>query len=50
MEGGVRFIDQPEGLWSLAKTALYKIAFHGGMTNIWSSLMTYQRRVPSQGV
>jgi len=40
MEGGVKFLDKPAGLWSLAKKALYKIAFHGGVTDMWSSLMT----------
>merc|ERR1712203_641449 len=40
LEKGVMHIERPGGLMGLAKKALYKVAFHGGFNNIWSSLMT----------
>merc|ERR1719347_1141112 len=40
LEDGVKYIDSPGGVMGFVKKILYKIAFHGGVTNIWSSLMT----------
>merc|ERR1712192_212097 len=40
LESGVMHIDRPGGLMGMAKKVLYKVAFHGGFNNIWSSLMT----------
>jgi len=40
VEGGLHYIDHPEGLYGLAKKTMFKVAFHGGMSNMWSGLMT----------
>lgn len=40
IEGGLHYIDHPEGIYSLAKKTMFKVAFHGGVTNVWSGLMT----------
>lgn len=40
IEGGLHYIDNPEGLYGLAKKTMFKVAFHGGVSNVWSGLMT----------
>jgi len=40
IEGGLHYIDNPDGLYGLAKKTMFKVAFHGGMSNVWSGLMT----------
>jgi len=40
IEGGLHYIDKPEGLMGLAKKTMFKVAFHGGMSNVWNGLMT----------
>merc|ERR1711997_965744 len=40
IEGGLHYIDNPEGLYGLAKKTMFKVAFHGGFSNMWSGLMT----------
>jgi len=40
MEGGLGYIEKPGGLMGLAQKTLFKIAFHGGFSNIWKSIMT----------
>jgi len=39
VEGGLQYMDQPEGLLGFAKKSLFKIAFHGGLTNVWGGVM-----------
>jgi len=40
IEGGLHYIDDPDGLMGLAKKTMFKIAFHGGFSNVWSGVMT----------
>lgn len=40
IEGGLHYIDKPEGLMGMAKKTMFKVAFHGGFSNIWGGLMT----------
>jgi len=40
VEGGLHYIDNPDGLYGLAKKTMFKVAFHGGFSNMWSGLMT----------
>merc|ERR1719297_412570 len=40
IEGGLHYIDNPDGLYGLAKKTMFKVAFHGGFSNMWSGLMT----------
>jgi len=40
VEGGLHYIDNPDGLYGLAKKTMFKVAFHGGLSNMWSGLMT----------
>jgi len=40
IEGGLHYIDKPDGLMGLAKKTMFKIAFHGGFSNVWSGVMT----------
>jgi len=40
IEGGLHYIDNPEGIYSFAKKTMFKVAFHGGVSNVWSGLMT----------
>jgi len=40
IEGGLHYIDDPDGLMGLAKKTMFKVAFHGGFSNVWSGVMT----------
>jgi len=40
IEGGLHYMDKPEGLMGLAKKTMFKMAFHGGFSNVWSGVMT----------
>lgn len=40
IEGGLHYVDSPDGLMGLAKKTMFKMAFHGGFSNIWNSVMT----------
>jgi len=40
LESGVKYIEKPGGIMGAAKQVLFKIAFHGGLSNPWTSLMT----------
>jgi len=40
IEGGLHYIDDPDGLMGFAKKTMFKIAFHGGFSNVWSGVMT----------
>jgi len=40
IEGGLHYMDKPEGLMGLAKKTMFKMAFHGGFSNVWSGIMT----------
>ena len=40
VEGGLHYMDKPDGLLSLAKKTMFKMAFHGGLSNVWSGVMT----------
>merc|ERR1711976_1129097 len=40
IEGGLHYIDNPDGLYGLAKKTMFKVAFHGGVSNMWSGLMS----------
>lgn len=39
IEGGLHYMDSPDGILSLAKKTMFKMAFHGGLTNMWGGLM-----------
>merc|ERR1712127_1049288 len=39
IEGGLHYIEHPEGLVGLAKKIMFKMAFHGGSSNVWGGLM-----------
>merc|ERR1712008_532706 len=39
VEGGLQYMDQPDGLLGFAKKSMFKIAFHGGLTNVWGEGM-----------
>merc|ERR1712127_647022 len=39
IEGGLHYIEHPEGLVGLAKKTMFKMAFHGGSSNVWGGLM-----------
>jgi len=39
VEGGLQYMDQPDGLLGFAKKSMFKIAFHGGLTNVWGGVM-----------
>ena len=40
VEEGLHYMDKPDGLLSLAKKTMFKMAFHGGLSNVWSGVMT----------
>jgi len=40
IEGGLHYIDNPDGLYGIAKKTMFKVAFHGGVSNMWTGLMT----------
>jgi len=40
IEGGLHYMDKPEGLMGLAKKTMFKVAFHGGFNNVWNGVMT----------
>jgi len=40
IEGGLHYIDEPEGMFGIAKKTMFKVAFHSGFNNIWGGLMT----------
>jgi len=40
IEGGLHYIDKPDGLMGMAKKTMFKMAFHGGFSNIWGGVMT----------
>jgi len=40
IEGGLHYMDKPEGLMGFAKKTMFKIAFHGGLSNAWSGVMS----------
>jgi hypothetical protein len=39
VEGSLHYMDNPDGLMGLAKKTMFKMAFHGGLNNIWSGVM-----------
>lgn len=39
VEGSLHYMDNPDGLMGLAKKTMFKMAFHGGLSNIWSGVM-----------
>jgi len=39
VEGGLHYMDSPDGIMSLAKKTMFKMAFHGGLTNLWGGVM-----------
>ena len=39
VEGGLHYMDKPDGLLGLAKKTMFKMAFHGGLSNVWSGVM-----------
>jgi len=39
LESGVKHMEKPGGLWRLVQAVLYKTAFHGQSTSVWTSLM-----------
>ena len=47
VEGGLHYMDKPDGLLSLAKKTMFKMAFHGGLSNVWSGVMTIPEVTPS---
>jgi len=40
IEGGLHYIDKPDGLMGLAKKTMFKMAFHGGFSNVWGGVMS----------
>ena len=40
VEEGLHYMDKPDGLLGLAKKTMFKMAFHGGLSNVWSGVMT----------
>ena len=39
MEGGIKYIKEPEDIYSSLTPVLYKAVFHGGVKSMWSSVM-----------
>ena len=39
MEGGIKYIERPEDIYTALQPVLYKAVFHGGMKSMWSSVM-----------
>ena len=42
MEGGLRYVEKPNDIYSSLTPVLYKAVFHGGMKSMWSSVMEVQ--------
>jgi hypothetical protein len=40
VEGSLHYMDNTDGLMGLAKKTMFKMAFHGGFSNIWSGVMS----------
>jgi len=40
IEGGLHYMDKPEGIMGFAKKTMFKIAFHGGFSNVWTGVMS----------
>ena len=39
LEGGIKYIKEPEDIYSSLTPVLYKAVFHGGVKSMWSSVM-----------
>lgn len=39
LEGGIRYVEKPEDIYSGFGPVLYKAVFHGGVKSMWSSVM-----------
>ena len=39
MEGGVKYVEKPEDIYTALQPVLYKAVFHGGVKSMWSRVM-----------
>ena len=39
MEGGIKYVERPEDIYTALQPVLYKAVFHGGVKSMWSSVM-----------
>jgi len=40
VEGSLHYMDSPDGFMGLAKKTMFKMAFHGGLNNLWGGVMS----------